>query len=90
MKVLMIFIVLLIEIPGSCAGKWLDNNRLWSYSREFTTLKGITRMAFEMIFLLAVRGRTVRKTPSSPEVPLHIAAPIDLTFTFPDLTALGC
>ena len=41
MKVLMIFIVLLIEIPGSCAGKWLDNNRLWSYSREFTTLKGI-------------------------------------------------
>ena len=33
--------VLLIENSGSCAGKWLYNNRLSFCSREFTTLKGI-------------------------------------------------
>jgi hypothetical protein len=35
-------ILILIENSGSCAGKWLCNNRLWFCSREFTTLKGIS------------------------------------------------
>jgi hypothetical protein len=36
-----VVILVLIDNSGSCAGKWLYNNRLWFCSREFTTLKGI-------------------------------------------------
>jgi len=35
--------LLLIENSRYYAGKWLYNNRLWFYSREFTTLQGYTK-----------------------------------------------
>ena len=38
-----LIVLLLIENSRSCAGKQLHNNRLWLCSREFATLKGVTR-----------------------------------------------
>ena len=48
-------ILLLIENSRPCAGKWLYNNRLWSCSREFTTLKGIIVVGYLKAFVMTIR-----------------------------------